>query len=34
VLFDFMMSGISAEQMLKALSAMRSSVAAGEYEAF
>ncbi len=34
VLFDFMMSGLSAEQMLKALSAMRSSVAAGEYEAF
>lgn len=33
VLFDFMMSGLSAEQMLKALSAMRSSVAAGEYEA-
>jgi hypothetical protein len=32
VLFDFMMSGLSAEQMLKALSAMRSSVAAGEYE--
>jgi len=34
VLFDFMMSGLSAEQMLKALSAMRSSVAAGDYEAF
>lgn len=34
VLFDFMMSGLSAEQMLKALTEMRSSVAAGEYEAF
>ncbi len=34
VLFDFMMSGLSAEQMLKALSAMRSSVAAGDFEAF
>ena len=34
VLFDFMMSGLSAEQMLKALAEMRSSVAAGEYEAF
>lgn len=34
VLFDFMMSGLSSEQMLKALSAMRSCVAAGEYEAF
>ena len=34
VLFDFMMSGLSAERMLKALTEMRSSVAAGEYEAF
>lgn len=34
VLFDFMMSGLSAEQMLKALTEMRSSVAAGQYEAF
>jgi hypothetical protein len=34
VLFDFMMRGLSAEQMLKALTAMRSSVAAGEFEAF
>jgi hypothetical protein len=34
VLFDFMMSGLSAEQMLKALAEMRVSVASGEYEAF
>lgn len=34
VLFDFMMSGLSADQMLKALTEMRSSVEAGEYEAF
>jgi hypothetical protein len=34
VLFDFMMSGLSAEQMLKALAEMRISVASGEYEAF
>jgi len=34
VLFDFMMSGLSADQMLKALTEMRSSVTAGEYEAF
>jgi hypothetical protein len=34
VLFDFMMSGLSAEQMLKALAEMRVSVASGEFEAF
>lgn len=34
VLFDFMMSGLSAERMLKALAEMRVSVASGEFEAF
>jgi hypothetical protein len=34
VLFDFMMSGWSADQRLKALSGLRTSVATGEYEPF
>jgi hypothetical protein len=34
VLFDFMMGGLSAEQMLNALSQMRASVNTGEYEPF
>jgi GAF domain-containing protein len=34
VLFDFMMRGLNAEQMLKALSGLRASTAAGEFEAF
>jgi hypothetical protein len=34
VLFDFMMRGLSAEQMLKALTGLRASTAAGEFEAF
>ena len=34
VLFDFMMSGLSAEQMLKALAELRATVAPGDYEAF
>ena len=34
VLFDFMMRGLNADQMLKALSGLRASTAAGEFEAF
>ncbi len=34
VLFDFMMGGLSAEQMLHALSQMRASVTTGGYEPF
>jgi hypothetical protein len=34
VLFDFMMRGLSAEQMLKALTGLRSSVSSGELEVF
>jgi hypothetical protein len=34
VLFDFMMRGLSAEQMLKALTGLRASAASGEFEAF
>ncbi len=34
VLFDFMMRGLSADQMLKALTGLRASTAAGEFEAF
>lgn len=34
VLFDFMMRGLNAEQMLKALTGLRASTAAGEFEAF
>jgi hypothetical protein len=34
VLFDFMMRGLNAEQMLKALTGLRASAAAGEFEAF
>lgn len=34
VLFDFMTRGLSAEQMLKALTGMRAAAATGEFEAF
>lgn len=34
VLFDFMMRGLNADQMLKALTGLRASVASGEFEAF
>ena len=34
VLFDFMMRGLSAEQMLKALTGLRSSASPGELEVF
>jgi len=34
VLFDFMMRGLNAEQMLKALTGLRASAASGEFEAF
>jgi len=34
VLFDFMMRGLNADQMLKALSGLRASTASGEFEAF
>ena len=34
VLFDFMMRGLNADQMLKALNGLRASAAAGEFEAF
>jgi hypothetical protein len=34
VLFDFMMRGLSAEQMLKALTGLRSSASSGELEVF
>jgi hypothetical protein len=34
VLFDFMMRGLNADQMLKALTGLRASAAAGEFEAF
>jgi hypothetical protein len=34
VLFDFMMHGLNADQMLKALTGLRASAAAGEFEAF
>ena len=34
VLFDFMMRGLNADQMLKALTGLRASTAAGEFEAF
>lgn len=34
VLFDFMMRGLSAEQMLKALESLRAAAASGEFEAF
>ena len=34
VLFDFMMRGLNSDQMLKALSGLRASTAAGEFEAF
>jgi hypothetical protein len=34
VLFDFMMHGLTADQMLKALTGLRASAAAGEFEAF
>lgn len=34
VLFDFMMRGLTAEQMSKALSGLRASTTAGEFEAF
>jgi len=34
VLFDFMMRGLDAEQMLKALTGMRAAAVAGEFEAF
>ena len=33
VLFDFMMRGLNADQMLKALSGLRASTASGEFEA-
>ncbi len=34
VLFDFMMRGLNADQMLKALTGLRASAASGEFEAF
>jgi hypothetical protein len=34
VLFDFMMRGLNSDQMLKALSGLRASTSAGEFEAF
>jgi len=34
VLFDFMMRGLTAEQMLKALTGMRAAAVSGEFEAF
>ncbi len=34
VLFDFMMHGLNADQMSKALTGLRASAAAGEFEAF
>lgn len=34
VLFDFMMHGLNADQMLKALTGLRASAAVGEFEAF
>jgi hypothetical protein len=34
VLFDFMMRGLSADQMLKALTGLRAAAAPGELEVF
>jgi hypothetical protein len=34
VLFDFMIRGLNAEQMLKALTGMRAAAVSGEFEAF